>query len=401
MNTPYTWIEINKTAFDHNIANLRAIIGSGHLAVVVKSNAYGHGLLQIGQLCQKNRSVDWLCVANLTEALKLRDHGVIKPVLVFSCIDASPALAIGKNIAFVVPDMMTAHMLQNAGSATAPFPIHLKVDTGLRRLGFEPEDMMQVIAQIKKMPHLQIQGLMTHFAQSQKPDQSFTYQQLEKFNFVLEELEKQNISIPLKHVANTAATLRFDLPQCNFFRVGVSVCGWWANQSLREEIEKKHPSFSLYPVLTWKTRIIGTKKLPAHQAVGYDCTATTHRETKVAFIPVGYFDGYDFLLSNKGSANIKGIPVPILGRVSMNLTTLDITDHPDAKIGDEVVILGPYEKVTAYDWAEHTGNPNVRKSMVTINPNVEKIIVEQPFDNIENFGILAPKSLKRKLDNLA
>jgi len=388
MQNPYTWIELNKTAFEHNVANLRSIIGTGLLAAVVKSNAYGHGMLQVAELCQASKNVDWLCVANLSEALKLHDHGITKPILVMSCIDADPAGAIGTNIAFVVPDMETAEKLnislsafakasadKQSGQTEFKFPIHVKIDTGLRRFGFEPEDAIGIIETISQMPHLKIQGIMTHFAQSQKPDQSFTHQQLEKYYRILDELKERGIEIPLKHVANSAATMRFDLPLCNLFRVGIGIYGWWPNQVLREEVEKKHPGFSLHPIITWKTRVIGIKTIPAGQPVGYDCTVTTTKETRVAFIPVGYFDGFDFRLSNTGHAIINGLPVPILGRVSMNVVTLDITENPGLKIGDEVIILGPHEKITAYDWVQNTGNPNIRELITTIHPSIERQIV--------------------------
>ncbi len=371
----YTWIEINKIAFEHNVAQLKSII-KGELAAVIKSNAYGHGMLQIAHLCQESKHVDWLCVANLSDALKLDAHGITKPILVMSCIDEDPARANGKNISFVVPDMMTANQLNSTGN----FRIHIKIDTGLRRFGFEPEDTLKIIEAIKNMPNLHIEGIMTHFAQSQKPDQSFTYAQLAKYDHILQELEKRNIKVPYKHVANSAATMRFDLPQCNLFRVGVGIYGWWPNQPLKDEVEKKHPKFSLRPIITWKTRVNNLKTIPANQPVGYDCTVITTRETKVAFIPVGYFDGFDFRLSNTGFVNISGKPAPILGRVSMNVATIDVTDIDGIKVGDEVIILGSYEKVTAYDWVQNTGNPNIRELITTIHPSIERHIVEQEID---------------------
>lgn len=208
---------------------------------------------------------------------------------------------------------------------------------------------------------------------------------------MLESLEKRGIQFPLKHVANSAATMRLDLPICNFFRVGVGIYGWWPNQALRDDVEKKHPGFSLHPIITWKTEVIGIKTIPAGQPVGYDCTVTTTRETRVAFIPVGYFDGFDFRLSNTGHAVINGIPVPILGRVSMNVATLDISNHQNVQVGDEVIILGPQEKVTAYDWVQNTGNPNIRELITTIHPSIERKIVEHPLDNVEISGIIAQK----------
>lgn len=402
INTAYTYIELSKSAFEHNVANYKSVIGTGLLAAVVKSNAYGHGMFQVAELCQASPNVDWLCVANLSDALALHGHGISKPILVMSCIDRDPAQAINTKIAFQVPEMAVAQRLNAIGEISSwQFPIHVKIDTGLRRFGLEVEGATQAIEEIMALPYVSVQGLMTHFAQSQKPDLSFTHMQLEKYYRILDSLEQCNIQIPLKHVSNSAATLRLDLPRCNFFRVGVGIYGWWPSQALREEIEKKHTGFSLRPVLTWKTRITYLKTIPAGQPVGYDCTATTTRETRVAFIPVGYFDGFDFRLSNTGHAYIKGIPVPILGRVSMNVATLDVTDHPSINVGDEAIILGPYDKVTAYDWVQNTGNPNIRELITTIHPSIERIIVENQLDNVEISGILAQKSLEQKTDILS
>ena len=423
MNTPYTWIEINKTAFEHNTANYRAVIKNGLLAVVVKSNAYGHGMLQVAELCQASPNVNWLCVANLSDALKLHEHGITKPILVMSCIDKDPADAINTNIAFVVPDMATAERLNEIGEEYTRtgasinsgrtdnidagadklwrFPVHIKIDTGLRRFGLEADTALETIERMIALPFLNAQGLMTHFAQSQKPDLSFTHMQLEKYYRLLDSLEQRNIQIPIKHVANSAATLRLDLPRCNLFRVGVGIYGWWPSQALREETEKRHPGFSLKPIIQWKTQVHYLKTIPAHQPVGYDCTVTTSRETRVACIPIGYFDGFDFRLSGTGYASIKGTAIPILGRVSMNVAMLDITDAPPITIGDEVVVLGPQNKVTAYDWVQYTNNPNIRELITTIHPNIERKIVETQLDNVEISGILAPKSLEQKSDILA
>lgn len=378
MKKPYTWIEIDKDAFEHNVSQYKKILGKKLLACVVKSNAYGHGLREVAQLCQESKHVDWLCTATLSDAVTLQKYGITKPKLVLSCIDIDPIHAINTTITFMVGDYQTAEKLNAIGKKNNwLFNIHLNIDTGLSRLGFYPQEIINAVYEIKKLPFVCIEGIYSHFAESQKEDDSYSQLQQNKFIAVLKQLKTNNIEIPLKHLANSAATTCFDLPECNLFRVGAGVYGIWSSEVTKKITQAKYPHFSLKPVLTWKTTITNIKTIPSHQFVGYDRTYKTTHQTKIAIAPVGYYDGYDFRLSNTGYANINNHIVPIVGRVSMNLTMFDITDLPNVSIDDEIILLGNYQHVTPYDLALYTNNPNVREMITTISSSISRIIVQK------------------------
>ncbi len=371
-----TWIEISKSALKHNLAQYKSVIGPGVLAPVIKANAYGHGLIEIAHLCQENAHVGWFCTAMLSEALTLRTHGITKPVLVHSCIDVSPEYAINKNIDFIIHDFDMAEHLNAVGTKhTYVFSVHIKVDTGLSRLGIAPKQVVNFIEKLQQLPGLKVTGICTHFAESQKQNQQFTYQQLERFNTVLDALKHHGISIPYKHVANSAATTALNLPACNLFRVGIGAYGLWPSPENKIMTQKKYPNFTLKPILTWKTRIIHIKKVSAHQYVGYDRTCKTTHETIIATTPIGYYDGYDFRLFNQAKMRVNNQYARVVGRVSMNLTTLDVTGISDVHVGDEVIILGDYPGISAYELGILAGNPNIREITTKINPVIPRIIV--------------------------
>ncbi len=372
---PSSWLEISKSAFEHNVQQYKKIIGQRALAVVIKANAYGHGLSEIAQLCERINAVDWLCTVNLSEALTIRAHNSRNPILVLGFIDADLFNAINQNIAFVISDYQNAQYLNDfCKKHVCRFNVHIKIDTGLSRFGVMPENTLSFIQQLKTLSHLSIQGICTHLAESQKLDQTYTDKQLSAFNHVLAQLEQAKIIIPLKHAANSAATTSPDFSAYNFFRVGIGAYGYWPSESNKERTQKLYPSFTLKPVLTWKTRIIQVKKILPKTDVGYDRTYKTTKLTTVAFIPVGYYGGYDPLLSNNAHVRINEKSAPIIGRIAMNLMTIDITNISSTKIGDEVLVLGNYEDINGYCLAAKTGINNVRYLTTRINPNLKRII---------------------------
>ncbi len=370
------WIELNAAALNHNIAQYKAVIGDRLLAPVIKSNAYGHGLLPIAQLCNQNPQVGWLCVASLSDALKLRDHGIQKPIMVMSCVDADLSLAIGKNIEFIITHEELAHDLNEMGKRyNAVFNVHLKIDTGLSRLGVPIARAIPFVHQLLSLPYLQLHGLCTHYAETQKEDQSYANYQLEQFYAILDQLEAQGITIPFIHASNSAATTTLNLARCNLFRIGIGIYGIWPSAANKAMTLANYPAFTLQPVMTWKTRVMALKTLPANQPVGYDRTTYTTRETKIAIVPIGYYDGYDFRLFNKSGMIIQDCLAPTIGRISMNVATLDVTNIPHIKRGDEVTILGNHPDITVYALSTLAGNPNVRELMIKINATIPRIIV--------------------------
>lgn len=361
--TPHTYLEISKSAFEHNSTYYKNRIGAHNsLAIVIKANGYGHGLQHIAHLCEQSTSVDWLCVAQLSESLAL--HTTTKPILVLGYCDADPTHAIGKNIHFMVDSLEYAHKFNTIGKKHGyQFNVHIKVDTGLSRIGVLARDALTLIQQLQKLDYIKITGLFSHFAAS-NDNAEYTQQQLTQFNNVLDALHTHDIPVANIHMSNSAAISNIEYqPRYTMFRLGLGAYGFG--------IEKSH----LRPVMTWKTRIVAIKTIPAGSYVSYACTYQTKRTTRIALLPIGYADGYDFRFSNKTSVLINDAYAPILGRVAMNITVVDVTDIT-AQVDDEVILLGGHTDINIQDLARIAEIPNVREIFTGINPALARIITE-------------------------
>ena len=369
------WVEISRSAFNRNISQIKAAIGSRDLAIVVKANAYGHGMQEIASLAMHNQDIDWLCIAFASEALALHAAGISKPILVMSCIDTDPAQLVGTNVHLMVDEYETAKQLREVGKLHGyRFPIHIKIDTGLSRFGVPAEDAIQFITQLQKLSHIRIAGIYSHFSESDKEDGTFTNQQINQFKTVLSTLEGANIKIPHIHFSNSAAATTLDLPFCTLFRAGINAYGLWSSSYAREKTEARHPAMQLQPILTWKSRIISLKGVPANSFVGYSRAFQTKHLTKVAIIPVGYYDGYDIRFSNNGIVYCNGQIAPIIGRVAMNTTMIDVTDIDQARVNDEVILMGPYPGINPHELGARIQNMNARELTTRINPHIPRII---------------------------
>jgi len=368
-----TWLDIDSHAFEHNVKQLKKIIGdSVSLSIVIKGNAYGHGLKQIAQLCEQSPYVDWLCAISLSEALTLRKLKVTKPILVLSFIDADPALAIARNIDLIVQDMSTAHFIhERAQKIKKAARIHLKIDTGLSRLGFFPDDTVAIVQQLMQLPYLTIAGIGTHFANTSNPASEFTIQQQSRFEQVIQQLEKLAIDIPIKHAANSASNLNHPQTRYNFVRIGAAAYGLLSSCDQFEQI----------PIATWKTSISFIRTIPADNYVGYDNTYKTTETTKVAVLPIGYYHGYHRNLSNAGIVLIKtaadntNFYAPVIGRVCMNQIIINVTHIPNIAPGDQVILMGPYDKVRPADLAHYSKSYNPREITTTINETIKRVII--------------------------
>ena len=372
-----TWVEISKSAFDHNASQFKHLIGeNNHLAFILKANGYGHGQQEIAQLAQQNPNISWLGVANLSDAITLRKASITKSILVTSCIDVDPQVAFKNNIDLAVFDMETAQKLNDIALAeNQQFYVHIKFDTGLSRLGFSIEDATATLHTLFQLPGIVIRGIYSHFAESYKSKKEYTFTQMQRFDEILQLVKNTSRRIEYVHLANTAGTLSLSLPQCNLFRIGIGLYGYWSSPDFKQEIVKKYPDFSLKGTLTWKTKINSLKWLHPGTYVGYDRTYTTPRKTLIATIPIGYYDGYDFRLFNRSYVYIKGNYAPVIGRISMNLCTIDVTDIPGISLKEEVILMGDYEKINPYELGITAGNPNVREMTTKINPLIPRIIV--------------------------
>ncbi len=371
-----SWVEIDKKAFEHNISNYKAVIKPASLACVIKSNAYGHGIEQIAKICDQNNSVDMLFVVSLHEALFLRSIGISKPLFVLSIVaDGNLQDAITQNIGLVMYDVNTILELNNLGKiVNKKAIIHLKVDTGLSRLGLNNDEILKTINSICKLPFVSVQGIFTHFAESESTDQTFTNYQIERFDNLINQLESMGVSIPLKHAACSAAATANTASHHTLVRVGIGLYGLWPSHENKQMTQQSYPQFSLKPVLTWKTKIIQIKDLPAGSYIGYDRTHKTDKQARIAILPVGYWDGLDRRLSNKGKVLINNQLASIVGRISMNLCAVDITGLKVC-LEDEVTLLGDHAGITADKMAQCCQTINY-EIVTRINPLLARRVKE-------------------------
>lgn len=362
---PITWLEISKQAIRHNIGQFKKIVSSKTaLMAVVKSNAYGHGMVEMGTIAEKT-GVKWLGTVNLDEALELRRAGIKARILVLNYFHPSRlGEAVKKNITLTVYSYGAAQAISTiAKKLRKRIPIHFKVDTGTSRLGVRTDSCLGLIERIQKLPNVFIEGIFSHLADSENPNQTFTNQQINLFEKLLGQLEEQGIDIPLKHIACSAATLLNKRSHFSLVRLGISLYGLWSVEKDGTRVRKLHKQFSLRPALSWYTTIVQIKALPSGTPIGYGRTYKTLRKMKLAVIPVGYWEGYDRRLSNIGEVLIQGKRCKVRGRVCMNLTMVDVTHLKRVRAGERATLVGRDGKV------EITLD-EIAKKMKTINYEV-------------------------------
>ena len=390
-----TWVEINKNNLLHNLEQFKKLVGVGvdphinggspqHFDVgvkimgVVKANAYGHGLTEIAQVILDK--VDWLGVDSLREALKLRDIGLKKPILVLGYIElADLREAVKNNISLTVYNKET---IEKLGKIPIQNPnlnpkIHIKIETGTSRQGVLEKDLPDFVKFIKQFPSIEIQGLSTHYANIEDTtDSSFAMEQLAAFSRATEIVERENIKFSLRHAACSAATILFPETRFEMVRLGISMYGLWSSRETKAVAKNKNLELDLKPALTWKTIVAQIKNIPSGTSVGYGLTERVSRDSKIAVLPIGYYDGYDRKLSSVGNVLIHGKRCKILGRVCMNMVIADVTDLEKIEIEDEVILLGRQgrEEITAEDLAQKIGTINY-EVVTRINPLIPRVVI--------------------------
>ena len=366
-----TWLETSRKNARSNYAFFRHLIGrKTRLMAVVKSNAYGHGLVDFSRTLQ-TFGVDWFGVDSVIEGLRLRSRGIRKPILVLGyTLPENFGKAARKNISLTVS---TLEGLSFAKSSGVRF--HLKVDSGMHRQGFLLEEMPRVIETIRKLKisKSQFEGLYTHLAApaNEQFDRE-TKRQLVNFRKAAE-LVRTAGYWPLLHAAATGGTLQYKDARFDMVRIGIGLYGLWPAAKFRAR--KRNPK-ALKPVLSWKSRISEIKKIPKGERVGYDFTKRLKRQTRTAICPIGYWHGYPRLLSNSGEVLVGGRRARVLGRVSMDMLVLDITEIPDAKVGSEVVLIGVQgrECISAEELARKT-RTSAYEILTRLNPLIQKVFV--------------------------
>lgn len=373
-------IEISRDAYRHNLDTFRHLLAPGcRLMAVVKANAYGHGLLPVGRLAAE-AGVDYLGVNCVEEVAALRAGGIGTPTVILGYVPlhqlgdvvelgAEPVLY---NIESV--DRLQAESVRRGRRSL----FHLKLETGVHRQGVMEDTLPAFIEAVRRADHLQLQGVGMHFANIEDTtDHSFAQLQLAAFRRMVAALEAAGLSPRLRHTACSAATILFAATHFDLVRVGISSYGLWPSKEtyLSAILQNQQPPV-LRPVLTWKTRVAQIKDVPANAYVGYGCSHRTTQPIRLAVLPVGYADGYDRGLSNQAHVLIGGRWAPVLGRVCMNMTMVDVTHIPDAAVESEAVLLGSQgdNRITADELAAlcHTINYEI---VSRIGAHIPRLVV--------------------------
>jgi len=378
MNKNIIWVEVDKKAIQANIRAFRRLLPPHvRFMPVIKSNAYGHGLPEVASILAEAKQVDWLGLNSLDEALLLRRTGIRKPLLLLGYVPLSRLAEAARNeIRLTVYNKETILALSQIRANKKIF-LHIKLETGTNRQGVSLDEAVKLATLIKKYSHLSLEGYSTHFANIEDTtDRSYPDSQKENYRRMISRLEKLGYGAPVNHVACTAAALIFPDTHKNLARIGIGLYGLWPSRETMLAVRDRDPIFKLEPVLSWKTRVAQVKIVPSGSFVSYGCTYRTTRRTRLAVLPVGYYDGYDRKLSNTAHVLIKGKRAPIRGRVCMNICLADITDIPGVKLEDEVVLLGRQgkEHISAEQLAQWIGTINY-EVVTRINPFLPRIVV--------------------------
>ncbi len=349
-----TWLEIDLDGTANNVRLIKEIIGPDvALMAVVKANAYGHGAVGVSTTALLN-GAEYLGVASINEAIELREAGIDDPILILGFTPAWAARqAIINRITVTLFDVEMARQFDRAaGELNSRAKVHVKVDTGMGRLGLLPDQVPRFFRHIERLKNIEVEGIFTHFSVADE-DLDYTRRQLDRFNYVLELLKAAGIRFKYVHAANTAATLRLPESHFNMVRVGIGMHG------LAPSEQVQLPE-GFRPTMSWKTSIAQVKTLPPGSYVSYGNTYITKGTERIAVIPVGYADGFRRSPRNWGEVLVHGQRAPIVGRVCMDQTMINVSHIPDVRIGDEVVLIGRQgdDEITADEVAKRLGTIN-------------------------------------------
>lgn len=327
MKEDRSWTEIDLSNFEHNLTELKKRLTSGTAIMqIVKADAYGHGAYQISRKAIEC-GVAWLGVANVQEGLLLRYQGIEHPILILSpSLESEIELIVQNDLTPTISDLSFARELND--HVSKPTPVHVNIDTGMGRSGINYSEAIETIAALKKLSNIKIEGIFSHFSASEN-DPEYSQMQSQRFLSILAE---SKLNPKFIHIANSSAVLSIRCEYANLVRIGLLSYGIYADASQRSKIDLK-------PVMTFKTHISQIKHAAKGDFVGYNKTFQTQYEMNYAIIPVGYADGYDFLLSNKGKVIINEQLCHLIGKVSMDMIAVDISEV-NCRVGDEVILLG-------------------------------------------------------------
>jgi alanine racemase len=365
---------VDLTALGHNLSEVRRRLPDGcEVLAVVKADAYGHGAVPIAQALE-SLGVTRFGVATLQEGLALRAAGVARQILVMGALfpEELPAV-IAHHLTPVITDPDIPGPLASLIEGHArPYPVHIKIDTGMGRLGLAPEAVLPLLQSPAFHGPLQAEGLMTHLADADNADQAYTHGQIARLREVLSALAALGLSIPVVHAANSAGVIAHPLSHLTLVRPGLMLYGYPPSPRLE-------PALDLTPVLTLRTRVAQIRELKAGESVSYGRTHKAIRPSRIAVLPIGYADGYNRALSNRGAVLIRGQRARIIGRVCMDMTMVDVTGIPGMTVGEPVVVIGRQgdDRISAAELAAWLGTIPY-EVLCAIGPRVPRIYERSP-----------------------
>jgi alanine racemase len=385
MDHSLSWVEISAQNLRHNMGVFRRLVGPDRvICPAVKSNAYGHGLKECAAVMLEScpsgeKGANWLGVNSLFEAFELRDAGINAPIYIMGYIALSELeIAVKSGFHFVVYNRETLAKLDEiCKKENLPAFTHIKVETGNNRQGVLKKDLPDFLDYYKKNSMIKAEGVSTHFANIEDTvDHSYAEYQLANFKQMVEAIKSHGLNPTYFHCANTAATILFPDTYFNMVRTGIGNYGLWPSSETLISAKQAGINIELKPVMTWKTRIAQVKNIAAGEFIGYGCSYKTSTPTRLAILPVGYYDGYDRNLSNRSYVLIHGKRAPIRGRVCMNIAMADVTYIPEAALEDEVVLIGKQgdENISVEQIAGWIGKINYEIT-TGINGKIKRVVV--------------------------
>jgi alanine racemase len=350
-----TRAEINLGNLRHNLKTVRRAAGRASVFGVLKADGYGHGAPAVARTLER-AGIDGFCVALVEEAVELREAGIGAPILVMSGAYYGQAWReiLSRDLTPVIHDIAHAQQIAREvrlQNRKAPAAVHLKVDTGMGRLGCDMRELAHVLEHIRAIPEVQITGLMTHLACADDKSLDSVTVQLERFDRATRTAAEHGVTPAVRHAANSAAVFRASESRLSLVRPGIALFGIAPRYGDRVDLR---------PVMRIRTEVVAIREIPKGEAIGYGWTFRASRSTRIATIPMGYADGLSRHLSNRGEVLVRGKRARIVGSVSMDLTTIDVTDLENVEPGEEVVVLGPQQgeggkdAILAEEIAEHT-----------------------------------------------
>jgi alanine racemase len=369
-----TYAEIDLEALRHNFQKARDAAGADReIMAVVKADAYGHGAVPLALALEKF-GAEILAVALLEEGIELREAGVTRPILLFGGVfPGQEETLVHHHLTPILFDMETARRLNEvAEKAGQPHPFHLKIDTGMARVGFSSEHLNDVLKNLKNLPFLHMEGVLSHMALADLKESAFNQIQIDRFRQACDLVQASGFQPHFRHISNSAALFTWDIPECNLVRPGITLYGSQPSSQFYKKLDLK-------PVMSLRTRVAQIKKVPTKTGVSYGHEFVTSRPSILATLPIGYADGLNRRLSSCGEVIIRGRRAPIAGVVCMDWTMIDVTDIPEIRKGDTVTLMGisGNDCISAEEWAAKVGTISY-EIFCQISKRVPRQYINQP-----------------------